>query len=1285
MEKFYKPSGARLLIGLKSSYSLLLLFICMIVLVKAQNQEYQFAAPDQPAARFSRRELENYLLKRHGRQTLDSTVQESAKQQAPAASQDVDPTFTGNLTDGLTRVQSVAALPDGKFLVGGLFHFVNDSPKFGLVRLNPNGELDASFNANGAGPDGGGVQKIELLPDGKIIIVGLFTNYNNTARKGIARLNSDGTLDASFNTGVAVNDVYLDAISDAQPLADGKILIAGLFTQFNGIAVNRIARLNQNGSVDATFSAPAIDGSIGNIALQPDGKIIIAGVFSPIGIAVRFRVARLNPNGSLDASFNDGAGPDNFVNTIAVQSDGKILLGGYFINFNNRQSSKIVRLNADGSVDPTFSSAYKVDNESHLFSLVVLPDGRILAGGAFDFDGFNSYVFSGVVRFNSNGNLDTSFRRQIFVHDLNSYGVNSIKLAPGGKIIAGGNFNFIDSLPLNRHVAVFNGDGGGDTNFKANVKGLGGAYSIAVQPDGKIVAGGSFRGANGAGRNNLVRYNADGTIEQSFSVNVDNDVESVVVQPDGKILIAGQFSHVNGIARPGIARLNRNGSLDSSFIAGNSPFALASVKSIVLQPNGKILVGGYILLPGSFEEEYGVARLNSDGSRDADFSLTVNSDSVFDLALAPDGKIYVGGDFQSFGGSNGKGIVRLNPDGSVDSTFNPGGGTNERVFSVKLQPDGKVLIAGNFTSVNNQPASRIARLNSNGSLDSSFGANLTFNNQVLETALLANGQILVGGEFTAVNGTPQNALARLNSNGSLDAGFTVSPNFKVEAIAVQTNGRTLIGGFFTSVDGVARSGIARLLAMRQSFTITGKITNNGFASGGVTVKLTGGATQTQVTDAGGNYRFDNLPADAYVVTPNLEGAVFSPPSRRIDNFLSQTVIADDFAVTPCNYTVSQQPVTDFTGSGGTANFAVNAIPTCSWKTSSAVSWIVILEGAGKIGSSPGRFIVQPNDRATPREGFITVAGETYKIKQEAAAANCSYSLSQTSLVVPAAPGSQVFSFSFNTGAGCRWSAAAPEGDSWIKISSNAAAGAGSGSINFTIDPNPSENEARVGVIKFNGQTFTVNQRPQPFPTCSYQLNPAVLDFASLGGESVFGIVVAITAPNGAPCRVFGISHETNKWIKVLTPGLFGSGPMKFAVEPNAGAAREGIIVVGDAIFTVRQASGQSANCFYSLNSNEQTFAKEGGTGIVSVTTPVACAKNVISSAQWIKILTGADEAGSGSVSYGVEQNPSPSPRTGTITIGGQTYTVKQEAAAAVARRTRFDFDGDGRADHSVFR
>jgi uncharacterized delta-60 repeat protein len=346
-------------------------------------------------------------------------------------------------------VYSVALQPDGKILIGGNFTTYNGTARNRIARLNADGSLDASFNL-GSGVEGSNslIYSIAVQPDGKILIGGNFTSYDGTAINNIARLNTDGSLDTSFNLGTGANS-YLQSVAVQ---LDGKILIGGNFTTYNGTAINRIARLNTDGSLDTSFDpGSGADNSVYSFALQPDGKIFIGGFFTTYNGTAINRIARLNADGSLDTSFDPGSGPNTYPQGIALQSDGKILIGGGFKTYNGAEANQIARLNTDGSLDTSFSSGTGFSSGSgpnggqlagSISSIVLHPNGKIIVGGSFI-----RYLFYGVTNIailNTDGSFDTSMGTATPNSRL-----TSLALQPDGKVLIGGAFTAYNSTVIN--------------------------------------------------------------------------------------------------------------------------------------------------------------------------------------------------------------------------------------------------------------------------------------------------------------------------------------------------------------------------------------------------------------------------------------------------------------------------------------------------------------------------------------------------------------------------------------------------------------------------------------------------------------------------------------------------------------------------------------------------------------------------------------------------------------------------------------------------------------------
>jgi uncharacterized delta-60 repeat protein len=292
-----------------------------------------------------------------------------------------------------------------------------------------------------------------------------------------------------------------------------------------------------------------------------------------------------------------------------------------------------------------------------------------------------------------------------------------------------------------------------------------------------------------------------------------NTVHSAVLQPDGKIIIAGTFTLVNGVAQNNVARLNANGTLDTTFASGlvlTGATFIINVRAVALQTDGKIVIGGdFQSVNGSLRS--GIARLNSDGTLDTTFnpvSTTFLVPDVYAVAVQTDGKIVIGSNVSQVRLP----IERLNANGTPDIPFV----TNVAglgVYAIVLQTDGKIVIGGTFNFVNMVTRNHIARLNADGTLDTAFGnGQAGTSNSVRSVVVQTDGKVVIGGLFQTANGVARFGIARLNSDGTLDTSFgnaQAGTTGTVYAVKVQTDGKTVIGGGFININGVARNNILR--------------------------------------------------------------------------------------------------------------------------------------------------------------------------------------------------------------------------------------------------------------------------------------------------------------------------------------------------------------------------------------------------------------------------------------------------------------------------------------------
>lgn len=341
---------------------------------------------------------------------------------------------------------------------------------------------------------------------------------------------------------------------------------------------------------------------------------------------------------------------------------------------------------------------------------------------------------------------------------------------------------------------------------------------IAVQSDGKIILGGQFIKYNGVDRKNIVRVNPDGTIDNTFDPGsgADKKVHDIVVLSNGKILVAGEFTSYNGVTAKGIVRLNANGSIDNTF----STTAIAStpiVRKIGLLSDGKIILGGSgITYTVNSVSHSGLVRLNTNGAIDNTFLPGTNYSTIMSMAVQSDNKLIISGFF--IGNSM---IARINTNGTIDNTF-AGSPGNQHYQDIKILSDGKILIAGNFSHYKGTEVNSIARLLSNGNLDAGFnpgGIGTKFDNNLISTintmAIQSDGKIIIAGNLVSYNNTSVYSIARLTANGVPDPTFKapyVGGIANILSTAVQSDGKILIGGYFSAfANNVSMNFIARFL------------------------------------------------------------------------------------------------------------------------------------------------------------------------------------------------------------------------------------------------------------------------------------------------------------------------------------------------------------------------------------------------------------------------------------------------------------------------------------------
>jgi uncharacterized delta-60 repeat protein len=698
---------------------------------------------------------------------------------------------------------SLTQQADGKLVLGGLSHNDNGSD-FSLIRLNTDGSLDSTFDGDGklivdvGGTYDAGFSLIQQA-DGKLVQGGCSGKGSTFDYDfSLIRLNADGSLDSTFGSGgkfiVPMGSGYDQGGSLIQQI-DGKLVLGGY--SFNGSNDDfSLIRLNTDGSLDSTFNGngrlivPVGSGHDNGVSLtqQADGKLVLSGT-SYNGSNDDFSLIRLNTNGSLDSTFGNGGklimpvgSGDDWGQSLTQQADGKLVLGGISINGSNEDFS-LIRLNTDGSLDSTFGSGGKLivpvgSGNDEGVSLTQQADGKLVLGG-YSMNAAGNNDFS-LIRLNTDGSLDTSF---------NPAGVNTL----GGTVAYTENTS---PVALDRTVAIFDAELAALNNGAGNYSGA----SLSVSR------------SSGANAQDLLGFNTTGALftVSGASLLSDGLIFATFTSAAGTLSIS--FTGSGTVPTQALV----NDVLSHITYANSSDAPPASTVMDYRFSDDALSTTGSVNINITAVNDAPTFGLTNPGATPGKLVVPVGSDDDWGRSLIQqaDGKLVLGG--SSTNGSNYDfSLIRLNTDGSLDSTFDgdgkltvPVGSSGDEGVSLTQQADGKLVLGG--TSSNGGSDFSLIRLNTNGSLDSTFGSDGKLivpvgsgNDYGQSLTQQADGKLVLGGYSRNEAGNDDYSLIRLNTDGNLDSTFDgdgklfvpVGPgNDQGVSLTQQADGKLVLGG-----------------------------------------------------------------------------------------------------------------------------------------------------------------------------------------------------------------------------------------------------------------------------------------------------------------------------------------------------------------------------------------------------------------------------------------------------------------------------------------------------------
>ena len=616
----------------------------------------------------------------------------------------------------------------------------------------------------------------------------------------MVRVAADGKLDSGFNP--TANGVIYSAVVQE----DGKILLGGSFTTLNGMARAGLARVAADGSLDPDFNPNGngtFTGAVYCIAVQADGRILLGGTFTSVGGTGRNRLARLHANGTLDESFNPNV--EGTVHSVIMQADGQVLLGGTFSRVSGFGRSFIARVGTDGKLDPNFNP----HPDSTVSSMAVQADGQILLGGGF-------------------GNIGGTGRNRI-ARLFNDPATQSLTAADSTQLFWSRSGSAPEVLQTSFELSI---DGGTTyTPLAENATRVGQTANwqlgrLSLPANGHIRARGRTSGG--------YHSNSFGLVESEIKLGTAGVPMVTAISPadsgaggGSRVTITGaHFTGatevtIGGVPATGVSVVNA-----TTITATIPPGATGTASVLVTSPGGMNAANtlfsylaptvtrstGILVNTGTFLTITGTNFSTVPGKNSVVFTpaasstiiaATATSLTVTGLSGLTQGVLYA--------------VVSINGESSgasvpVATVVAPGIGDPDAynaavlgsdVFAMVEQPDGKTLLAGNFFSVLGQPRNNIARLNADGTLDVGFNPNV--NGSVYSLVVQADGRILLGGSFTTVGVTVHGRIARLNADGTPDVGFDPDASGTVNCVRVQEDGKTADGtpdpGFYTRITG----------------------------------------------------------------------------------------------------------------------------------------------------------------------------------------------------------------------------------------------------------------------------------------------------------------------------------------------------------------------------------------------------------------------------------------------------------------------------------------------------
>ncbi len=830
----------------------------------------------------------------------------------------VDPSLAPELLDrGRAAINDVLELPGGGFLIAGVFTTVDGQAHGRVARIDAAGRLDPGFKSLEID---GGVDRIVPAPGGAFYLVGRFRTVDGVATPVAARVSASGEVDGTFVS------TLLSMVTPraAGPAADGGLLIAAARIDLPGGATASVVKLDAAGALAAGFTRVDVQsGALFSAAFLTDGRFVTTSSFSP-GVPFDDIVRRYLPDGLRDATFSYAAtGVDYTLARVAALSEGRFLLYG---GTSTSASGLAVRIRADGTRDPGFT-IWGTNSIRGFLDAVGLSDGSLVARpgpGAITPPPM-------LVRYDSTGALDPTFSVGTGTTDT---GGRLAALSGGDFVLLGAHPGFDGAdLPNLTRIAP---TGATRPEPRVDVGAPARVETVVVLPDGRLWVGGSITGVGASRRQGLVALSANGAMVADGVPAIAAGAVNHLAPVPGGWVAAGTFSGMTGAQTAEIARLRLDGTADPAFFAGVT-LSQTGIRTSTALADGSIVVGGNFLVSSGGFGYSRILRVRPDSTIDAAWPLGRGSsgqvsESISGLAVDGSGRLVLHGTFNSIGTTERPGLARFFADGTLDASFVP----TERIVPTSgarlaIQPDNRIVLIGAPTG----GSTRFHRFGVDGVREPGFAEALTDIAVASAFLLEGDGSILLGYLDTAA--VRRAVVRRLLPDGSLDPAFAVDLGTAgpIRVLVRDGEGNLILGGHFTEVNGVPRNGLARLAPPRLFAAIQGEPLR--YVAAGAAATLT-----TTVSGATGPVAYqwlrEGAPIDgateATFSLSEFSAAKAGAHAVRVTDTVTSFTSAPVTIALPESPVVLRQPENRQSGAGGSVVLRVEAdglpAPTFQW-------------------------------------------------------------------------------------------------------------------------------------------------------------------------------------------------------------------------------------------------------------------------------------------------------------------------------------------------------------------